>query len=247
MSCMSNLDLVDDRRLVSNMEQEVRVLDFQLNPFYFSNNKDNFVDETLSKPQNLLPLLFDCEDADLVIFTTDLNRRIRYLGEQSQKVIGLDSKKWEKQNYLLALTEDPANDVLRKNLDARLPPNRIQKISCEIFTDEGNKLSLEVRRRLIVFDGIPLGLIGIAKRAEPLLPAPVRRLDQAHPNFSQLTDSEKMVVELVVNGDMNKTISKKLGIALRTVESRRSRAMSKLGVRTLPELVKLWCQKEGMP
>jgi FixJ family two-component response regulator len=43
----------------------------------------------------------------------------------------------------------------------------------------------------------------------------------------------------VAAGLPNKEVAFRLGISLRTVEGHRARAMHKLGVRTLPELVRL--------
>jgi FixJ family two-component response regulator len=57
--------------------------------------------------------------------------------------------------------------------------------------------------------------------------------------LDQLTARERKVVELVAAGLPNKEVAFRLGISLRTVEGHRARAMHKLGVRTLPELVRL--------
>jgi PAS domain S-box-containing protein len=57
--------------------------------------------------------------------------------------------------------------------------------------------------------------------------------------LDQLTARERKVVELVAAGLPNKEVAFRLGISLRTVEGHRARAMHKLGLRTLPELVRL--------
>jgi two-component system response regulator FixJ len=44
----------------------------------------------------------------------------------------------------------------------------------------------------------------------------------------------------VAAGLPNKEVAHRLGISQRTVEGHRARAMDKLGVRTLPELVRLF-------
>jgi FixJ family two-component response regulator len=46
-------------------------------------------------------------------------------------------------------------------------------------------------------------------------------------------------VELVAAGLPNKQVAFRLGISRRTVEGHRAQAMRKLGVRSLPELVRL--------
>ena len=57
----------------------------------------------------------------------------------------------------------------------------------------------------------------------------------------RLTARERKVIELVAAGLPNKEVAFRLGISQRTVEGHRARAMQKLGVRTLAELVRLLC------
>ncbi|MEQ1824908.1 MAG: LuxR C-terminal-related transcriptional regulator [Pirellula sp.] len=206
---------------------------------FFSEEHAIRTDEVLSAPEILLPLLFDSDDSDFVVYTCDLNRRFRYLSNSAIRVFKMDPAKWYKRNYLLALTDNPCNDILKNSIDAMLEPGVIQKLHCEIYSDGGGTIRIEIRRRLVVVDGYPVGVIGVAKRAE-MLPVPLQRFDEAHHSFQKLTVPEREVIDMVVGGEMNKKIAKQLGIALRTVESRRSRAMSKLGVKTVQDLVRLW-------
>ena len=87
---------------------------------------------------------------------------------------------------------------------------------------------------------------------EALLASVERALDQARhrsmagspsseeaARLDRLTAREREVAELVAAGLPNKEVAHRLGISQRTVESHRARAMDKLGVRTLPELVRL--------
>ena len=60
-----------------------------------------------------------------------------------------------------------------------------------------------------------------------------------------LTPREREVLELVVSGKANKVISSELGISERTVEVHRSRLMSKLGVASVAELVRLHTLHSG--
>jgi two-component system response regulator FixJ len=54
-----------------------------------------------------------------------------------------------------------------------------------------------------------------------------------------LTKREKEVLDLVVTGDTNKTVARELRISPRTVEIHRARAISKMGTRSLVELVRM--------
>jgi len=70
----------------------------------------------------------------------------------------------------------------------------------------------------------------------------VQALATQHKNLAQLerlTPRELEVVERVCKGQSNKFIAIELGISDRTVELHRSRAMKKLRVRSVPDLVRL--------
>ncbi|HET9699928.1 MAG TPA: response regulator [Burkholderiales bacterium] len=54
-----------------------------------------------------------------------------------------------------------------------------------------------------------------------------------------LTLRERQVMEMVAEGRANREIAEALGISLRTVEVHRARMIDKLGVRSIPELVRL--------
>jgi two-component system, LuxR family, response regulator FixJ len=61
-----------------------------------------------------------------------------------------------------------------------------------------------------------------------------------NPKLAQLTPRERQVMELVVAGKLNKTIADVLGISTKTVELHRANLMGKLGVRNVPDLVKVF-------
>jgi PAS domain S-box-containing protein len=54
-----------------------------------------------------------------------------------------------------------------------------------------------------------------------------------------LSHRERDVMNLVVEGDANKVIARKLGLSVKTIEKHRSSLMKKLGIRSVPELVRL--------
>ena len=54
-----------------------------------------------------------------------------------------------------------------------------------------------------------------------------------------LSDRERDVMRLVVAGDANKIIARKLDLSVKTIEKHRSSLMKKLHVRSVPELVRL--------
>jgi len=69
----------------------------------------------------------------------------------------------------------------------------------------------------------------------------------AKARFEALTPREQQVMDLMVEGKMNKEIAFNLGVSIRTVEVHRSKVMQKMEVQSLPELVRVadLCKKTG--
>ena len=63
--------------------------------------------------------------------------------------------------------------------------------------------------------------------------------DKAQGLIGSLTKREKEVMELVVTGELNKNIAKKLGISVKTVEVHRASVMDKMKVNSVADLVRL--------
>jgi FixJ family two-component response regulator len=64
-------------------------------------------------------------------------------------------------------------------------------------------------------------------------------VSQAAAALDKLTDSERRVLELTIEGMPNKDIATRLGISLRTVHIRRASLLEKLGAKNRAELVRL--------
>lgn len=62
---------------------------------------------------------------------------------------------------------------------------------------------------------------------------------QAEAKFALLSPREVQVLQGIVAGKQNKVVSSELKISLKTVEAHRASVMKKMGVKSVPELVKL--------
>lgn len=82
-------------------------------------------------------------------------------------------------------------------------------------------------------------LAALEERPAPATGAPPAQRPP-NPKLATLTRRERQVLELVVAGKFNKTIADQLGISTKTVELHRASFMSKLGVRNLPDLVRVY-------
>ncbi len=215
-------------------------------PFY-SSKRDPQVDSLLNSPEELVPGFFHCPSQDLVLFTRDKDRRFTYMSPSASNVFEVDFQRWKNKNYELLLTNHEWNSHYLSIPDNEIPAGDVQILRCEIHGDTGNRIQLEVRRKAVVVNGEFVGVVGISRRLRPeetalsILCRMVTGSDDASPlvaRWEALSQSERDVVDLVVEGEMNKMIAKKLNIAERTVESRRSKVMKKLNLRSVPDLVR---------
>lgn len=204
------------------------------------------IERMLTHPAPDFAAIANAENSDVILYTTTLDRELTFMSKSSWNVCRLNFENWRKRSFVPMFTDDPSNEFYKNFDDRTLAPNQIQILECEIFTDEGNRVRLEVRRTLILFQEEPVGVIGISRRIRK---DPPQLLDSriVHWRFDfslveSLTASERYVVESVVQGELNKNIAKRCNVTERTIESRRARAMTKLGIKSLPDLVRYWIE-----
>jgi FixJ family two-component response regulator len=78
-----------------------------------------------------------------------------------------------------------------------------------------------------------------ALRATPALDSSHRKDPEARARLASLTNRERQVLELVLEGKLNKTTADILNISIKTVELHRARVMSKMQAKSLAHLVQL--------
>ena len=65
------------------------------------------------------------------------------------------------------------------------------------------------------------------------------RRRQAEERLARLTPGEREVLDLILEGKMNKEIAAELGLSTRTIEDRRAKLMKKMNAPCVAELVQL--------
>jgi FixJ family two-component response regulator len=65
------------------------------------------------------------------------------------------------------------------------------------------------------------------------------RRQRAEERLARLTSGEREVLNLILEGKINKEIASELGLSTRTIEDRRARLMKKMGAKSLAELIQL--------
>ncbi|MFM8405989.1 MAG: response regulator transcription factor [Pirellulaceae bacterium] len=91
-----------------------------------------------------------------------------------------------------------------------------------------------------------LEAIGQALQTQRLNDSSQQRIDQIRSRFESLTERERAIFSLVIQGKLNKQIAVALGIAERTVKAHRAQVMEKMEVETLADLVRVGSLLEPM-
>lgn len=72
----------------------------------------------------------------------------------------------------------------------------------------------------------------------------ISEIAEIRERYHRLTDREREVLGYLIHGSPNKTIAYELGIAQRTIELHRSNVMSKMGARSIAQLVRMMMNLE---
>ncbi len=68
---------------------------------------------------------------------------------------------------------------------------------------------------------------------------------EAQELLDRMSPREAEVIDLLVQGDANKTVANELGLSVRTVEVHRANAFAKIGVKNLPQVLALMFAAKG--
>ncbi len=198
--------------------------------------------QPLARPEIFLPFLARNVTDSVVFFSRAIDGEFLFVSEACEAALGRTSQTLIGGTLEPYLTASDCNEEYRRKHDDRYESANAIKSRCEIYLQTGETLSLEEWQIPFIQSGVCYGTTGILYKE----PAKVHHVSTDAAAVRSRVDSlsavERQVVEMVVDGNMNKEIAYKLGVALRTIESRRARAMSKLKLNSLPSLVQLWVQ-----
>lgn len=185
---------------------------------------------------------------DLVFLTYDQNWRIVYLSDSAEENLNIRRDWWVGQHVEEVLSSNPRNHGFRTFDYSPSSEPHLQEGArgeCEIVDRFGKRVLLKYWRVPLFRENDVIGAAVVFRVIEDLKPLtkgialdiPIEELRE---RVASLSDVERQVVELVTAGLLNKSIAAKLNVAVRTVETRRSRMMLKLRVKSVPELVRFW-------
>ena len=210
-------------------------------------NEQSSANSVLTQPNLFMPALAEVVQDEMAFFCHDMNGRFTYLSKSAENVMNHDPQELLNRPFCDVVTDDPCNDHIRSCDWRRSIESSSTSYVCEMINPNGDRRKLKYWRVPVLHNGIPIGLAGIICRLrdQAFLDSNSGKTDELTESgllasLETLTPVESEVVDMVVNGQMNKEIAAVLNVAVRTIESRRSRAMAKLNTKNLSELVQLW-------
>ena len=196
----------------------------------------------LAQPNVWLPILANGLDGEYFFFTHDLKGTIIYLTESIWSVCGTRREDWLQKTFGDLLTTHPSNQSVARP-DHELEPGKVYRAKIEVWSSDNAPVELEIWRCLVAERDIPIGVVGMARRFREDFQKRVLgevNLHDVRRRMGLLNAREIEVCAFVVQGELNKSIAKKLGVSMRTIEARRSKAMEKLGIVRLTDLIRYW-------
>jgi PAS domain S-box-containing protein len=144
-------------------------------------------------------------------------------------------------SFLSAIVEED-REIIRQKLAGLSADNPVVVCEHRIARADGriawvhwtHRALFNAARELVEYQSVGCDITERRKREEH---AQARAMAAAQ--IRALTQREGDVMRLVVAGDPNKVMARKLGLSIKTIEKHRSSLMKKLHVRSVPELVRL--------
>lgn len=200
----------------------------------------------LSHASQFLPFLAESIEDELVFLSHTLDGVIQYVSPSASKVLGRAAEDCIGKS----ITELFSGAIVNAPLSQFPSDAAFVSGTCEMVGKGMIPINLKYFRCLLKNDGKetadrgPIGFVACFFRVA----RPVEAIQSAQSDFDKdilarvalLSAVERQVVEMVVDGNMNKKMASTLEVAVRTIESRRARAMAKLQTRSLSELVQFW-------
>ena len=195
----------------------------------------------LAHPNVWLPILANGL-GEYFFYTHDMNRTVIYLTESIWSVCKIRREDWTQKSFSDFFTQHPWNQCLARH-DHELEPGKVDRVKIEVWNSDKEPVKLEIWRCLVLDRDVPIGVVGMARRLHDDFQKSVLdevNLQDVRRRMAMLSAREIEVCALVVQGELNKAIAKKLGVSMRTIEARRSKAMEKLGTNRLSDLIRYW-------
>ena len=196
----------------------------------------------LTNPSHFFPAFAAQVPDEIILLTLDKQSLIQYGSESFFRTLKRDKSGVVGKSLESFLTAADFNERVRNDLAVQVGYPACFNLHTELAASDGQTHRFKLTCVSVSDQGGVEGIVVLGSKdsgngKSRLTEAETREIFVL---AEELTDAERAVVDLVVDGHMNKAMARMLGVAVRTIEARRARAMAKLKVRSLPDLVKAW-------
>jgi DNA-binding CsgD family transcriptional regulator len=174
---------------------------------------------------------------------------IAHVGDSIFSVTGLSTNEVTKQPIQNILVESPANTSFLKSVAQERSSDESKTMLCELRSAKGEVIPVSFSVQCIYSEMAIIGYscLGTQRRyhsgtamAAPYLLRADEDPQKIMERWNTLCPGEQELITLIVNGVQNKVAASRMGVAIRTIESRRSSSMKKMGVRSIADLVRIY-------
>lgn len=181
----------------------------------------------------------------IVIYTLDESGKFTFVSQSSAMVLNYPAQSLIDQHISTILTRSLCNDGMRANHWKLSSESKLIVGKLEIRNPRGDSSRLSYWQTTVYCSERPVGASGILQID---LPDETKTTVQEWTSqevelmrrVGTLSPVERDVVQMAVDGHMNKSMASMLEVAVRTIESRRARAMLKLNAKSVSHLVQIW-------
>jgi DNA-binding CsgD family transcriptional regulator len=212
-------------------------------PLLPANADNQFAIRILTQPSLFVVDFVKSENAPFAVFTRDPFGHFLFLSPSARRILDRTSDELLQSSLFEFLSDATCNQKIR-TLWTPQSSEENNSFTIELLGNQGSVLRIDVTETAVVSESHVIGFVGFMKRSDhsetgqlPDFEIDDRELMQ---RAASLSNVERQVAELVVDGHMNKRMANLLGVAVRTIETRRARVMSKMRAKSLPQLVQMW-------
>ena len=166
---------------------------------------------------------------------------VTFVNEAYRQASGKDREELIGSSFMPTIIEEDRDALEQKLADVSVESPVVVQEHRVVMPDQqiewqrwSHRAFFDERGKLVEFQSVGSDITDRRRREEQ-----ARESAVAIVQLQNLTDREHDVMRLVVAGNANKVIARKLELSVKTIEKHRSSLMKKLHVRSVPELVRL--------
>ena len=198
---------------------------------------------------SLVPQLFSSRESAHMLLVLDHTMSIAYVCDSMVSITGIPTSQIVARPLRDMLVESAVNTRFLENVVRECSEDKTTVQLCTLRAAKGKSISVSFSVQSICSEHGMIGYscLGSQHRCsqDGGLAAPYLLRANEDPKkilaqWNDLGPKEQEILSMVANGVQNKVAATRLGVAVRTIESRRSSSMKKMGVRSVADLIRIY-------